>query len=108
MQTTLVLPAPALNLSETYVYPNPFKPGSGSVFDAPKIVFKKLTDRATIKVYSYAGQLVATLHKTDTSVDYYEWDAKNETGEYVASGVYVYLITNTSGEKISGKFGIIR
>ncbi|MBN1621270.1 MAG: T9SS type A sorting domain-containing protein [Endomicrobiales bacterium] len=99
---------PASNLQEVFVYPNPFKPGTGGLFDSDKITFSRLTETATIKIYTYTGALVATLEKTDTSVDYYEWDVTNESGDKIASGIYIYYIKSPGGEKAKGKFGIIR
>jgi hypothetical protein len=98
----------ATNLSEVYVYPSPYKPNSpDSRFYADKITFKKLTGEATIKVFTITGELAATLKKTD-SFDYYEWDATNDAGQKLASGVYIYFITTPNGEKAKGKFAIIK
>ena len=97
----------AVNLSDVYVYPNPYKPNSPGRFQADRITFKKLTGEATIRVYTITGELAATLNKTD-SFDDYEWDATNDAGQKLASGVYIYLITNPAGEKAKGKFAIIK
>jgi hypothetical protein len=37
-----------------------------------------------------------------------EWDAKNEEGTPLTSGIYIYIITNPAGERCVGKIGIIR
>ncbi|MCX7716012.1 MAG: gliding motility-associated C-terminal domain-containing protein [Endomicrobia bacterium] len=102
---------PTMDLSEAYVYPNPFKPNSpDSRYYSDKITFKKLPAEAKIKVYNIAGELVATIHKINPSVDYYEWDATNDRGEKLGSGVYIYYITNLadSSQNIKGRFVIVR
>jgi hypothetical protein len=78
---------PAADLGDAYVYPNPFKPNSPGRFQAAKITFKRLPAAATIKVFSITGRLVAELRKTDINTDYYEWDAVNDEGQKLASGV---------------------
>ncbi|MEW6007718.1 MAG: hypothetical protein AB1595_06170 [bacterium] len=37
-----------------------------------------------------------------------EWNLKNKEGNPVASGVYIYLITNNKGDKAIGKLGIVK
>jgi hypothetical protein len=105
---TVSLPPASTDLSQVYAFPNPFKPGTGGQFDASYITFNKLTDQVTIKIYNYSGVCVATLNKTDRSVDYYQWNTTNDSGEKLASGVYIYLIKNTAGQSAKGKFSIIR
>ena len=106
-QTEVLKSIAALNLSDVYVYPNPYKPNSPGRFQADKITFKKLTGEATIRVYTITGELAATLNKTD-SFDDYEWDATNDAGQKLASGVYIYFVTAPGGETAKGKFSIIK
>ncbi len=108
VEVTASLPTPELNLKSIYVYPNPFKPGSGGKYDADCIVFKNLTAEADIKIFNVAGELVASMEKEDMTVDYCMWPAENDDGKKVASGVYVYLITNPAGEKATGILAIIK
>ncbi|MCX5792200.1 MAG: hypothetical protein NTY45_08310 [Elusimicrobia bacterium] len=107
-QTAVLLNPPAANLSDAYVYPNPFKPNSPGSFQAAKLTFKHLPAEATIRIFEITGRQVAELHKTDTTVDYYEWNTANNDGRKLASGVYIFLMTAPGGGKARGKFGIIR
>lgn len=100
--------AASSNLSAIKVFPNPFQPGSGGAFDASGIKFKNLTQEATIRIFTLTGELVRTLHKTAADGDEKVWDARNESGRSVASGVYFYLVTNPSGEKIKGRVAVIK
>ncbi len=99
---------PAMDLTKAHVYPNPYKPGSGGKFDADYITFKKLTSRATIRVFNITGELCATINKNDTTVDNYKWNTTNDAGKKLASGVYIYYITNPAGKTAKGKFAIIK
>lgn len=98
----------AADLSDAYVYPNPFKPNSPGSFRSDRLTFKRLPAAATIRIFAITGRQVAKLHKTDGAVDYYEWGAVNGGGEKLASGIYLYLVTAPGGGKAKGKFAVIR
>jgi len=36
------------------------------------------------------------------------WDLTNNSGDKVASGVYLYLITDSQGDKVQGKVAVIK
>jgi hypothetical protein len=36
------------------------------------------------------------------------WDLTNDSGDKVASGVYLYVITDGQGDKVRGKVGILK
>ena len=93
------------NLSELIVYPNPYKPNSG--LGHTNIIFDNLTENAKIRVFNIAGELVRTMTEDDTD-GRYEWNATNDGNERLASGVYIYLITDNSGHKKTGKLAVIR
>jgi len=100
--------SPENNLNEAHVYPSPFKPGSGGIYDAESIIFKNLTATAKIRVYNIAGELVAEMEKADPAVDFFVWDAENNKGEKLSSGVYIFFIENDLGQKKIDKFAVIR
>lgn len=89
------------DLSNIIVYPNPFKPHLGH----NEIYFKGLTTKTTIKIYNIAGELVRKIENVDGETT---WDARNNSGNKVASGVYIYLITNDKGNKRTGKLAVIK
>ena len=80
--------------------PNPFKPGAGA------FEFRYLTDQAVIRIYNVAGELARTIQNPAGSTA--SWDGTNDAKEPVASGAYVYVITNASGEKTTGKIVVIK
>jgi flagellar hook assembly protein FlgD len=67
-------------------YPNPFNPVTQIQYSLPNPV------AVSIKVYNTMGQLVTTL------VDHYqlagtyriEWDGRDEQGNWVSNGLYIY------------------
>ncbi|MGQ9609501.1 MAG: FlgD immunoglobulin-like domain containing protein [bacterium] len=74
-------------------YPNPFNPDTWIPY--------QLKDDANVSIYIYSstGQLIRTLDLGYKNAGFYSekdkavhWDGKNESGEYVASGVYFYTI----------------
>ena len=96
---SLVLSA---NLEDLIVYPNPFEPIRGH----NGIVFAGLTTDATIRIFDLGGQEI--LRENLSWRISWLWDARNEQGEVVARGVYIYLVTNSQGEKKIGKIVVIK
>lgn len=93
----------AANLDTLNVYPNPVRRYQG----ANQVTFDNLTPQVRIRIYNAAGTLVREVQQT-LGGNSYQWDLKNASGRDVASGVYVYLLTNDAGEKKSGKIAVIR
>ncbi len=62
----------------------------------------------TIKIYDVKGQLVRTydLGQKDIGADTAHWDGKNDAGEEVASGVYLYK-TNAGDSSTTGKLVVV-
>ncbi len=100
-----------IKLWEVTVYPNPFKPSLNHkviTFGHPTDVTKRLTEYATIKIYTIAGELVKTIEVTPNNGGIATWDTRNDASKLVASGIYIYCIINPGGEKCTGKIGIVR
>jgi hypothetical protein len=89
----------APNLTNVFVYPNPCRIYEGD----RQITFKKLTGQANIKIFNIAGELVKEIEHTN-GTDEETW---TDPGS-IASGIYIYLITNNQGQKAIGKLGIIK
>lgn len=97
----------AEDLESAYVYPNPYKPGSGGDFDAESLTFCELTEQAEIQIFNIAGELVAEIEK-ESPGNKLLWVPENKAGNTLASGVYVFYIHNDGGQKKKGKFAIIK
>ena len=87
-------------MSNILIYPNPFKFGSSA-----GVIFDGLKGNETIRLYNIAGETVSAQPVLGAST--WIWDAKNSYGKQVARGIYLYLITNSSGEKRSGKIAVV-
>jgi hypothetical protein len=70
-------------------YPNPFNPSTTIEFELPK------PGRVTLVIYNSLGQAVRKLvdRVVSASVHKVVWDSKDEMGNEVASGVYLYRLT---------------
>ena len=93
----------AINLDNAHVYPNSYKPSAGHT----NITFADLTSHAKIQIFNIIGELVYEDEK-DTPTGELTWDVKNNKAENIASGVYMYMITNNAGQVKKGKLAIIR
>ncbi|MBA7489561.1 hypothetical protein ES702_00095 [subsurface metagenome] len=96
-------------LEEVFSYPNPCYPERGQVV---RIVNLPL-DIQKIYIYTTSGELVRSLERGDeieerpgyaTAI----WDCRNENGQEVARGIYVYLAITIEGEKKIGKIAVVR
>lgn len=91
-------------ISQTEVFPNPFKPSARHSF----IYFRNFEGAITIRIFNIAGELMRTLEVPAGAPQPYPWDVKDEDGKELATGVYIYVITNSGGDKVSGKVSVIR
>lgn len=94
--------APTTNLQNVLVRPNPFK----LRLNHKDVKFENLSGKVSLWIYNIAGELV--FNKDDITDSSYPWSIVNNVGDRVASGVYIYIITNESGEKVTGKVAIIK
>ncbi|MBN1541335.1 S8 family serine peptidase [candidate division KSB1 bacterium] len=90
------------NLANVFTYPNPYRGG----IDPEKIVFANLTREAEITVFTLDGRVVRTLVETDGDGGV-AWDVRNEGGELLASGIYLYRV-RYADETHMGKLAIVR
>jgi hypothetical protein len=87
------------DVSGAIAYPVPFKSTQGST-----IHFRGLGSSAKIRIYTVTGRQVFNV---EVSQDTYDWNVKNNSGESIASGVYLYVIESPSTTK-NGKLIIIQ
>ena len=72
------------------------------------IGFYGLPEKCTIRIFSYAGQLIETIERNNNPVYSTEWFLVTRNGQEIASGIYLYVVTTPEGEKATGKFIIIK
>ncbi|MFC2091936.1 carboxypeptidase regulatory-like domain-containing protein [Elusimicrobiota bacterium] len=97
-----VFGAPAADLSDVKVYPNPYKPGKGHQW----IKFDHITTDTKLRVYNISGEKV--FEAADINTGQYIWNVKNDSGDNIASGVYICFISNRNGDKKTFKIAVIR
>jgi hypothetical protein len=83
--------SPVIAVTDFYLeqnYPNPFNPETSIKYELPKSV------EVHLKIYDLMGQHVRTLVQQDQPPGRYmiPWDGRNEKGEVLASGVYLYQL----------------
>jgi subtilisin family serine protease len=91
------------NLADVFTYPNPYSKSSGVDY----VMFANLTRKATIHIYTLNGKAIRTIeHQGDTGGA--RWHLDTDSGEKVASGIYIYRITAEGVAEKMGKLAIIR
>ena len=84
-------------VEEVVAFPNPFVIGGGN----DRLSFN-YDGNAEVRIYTVNGELV---RKLDINVP---WDGRNESGNYVAPGVYLFLVAAEEGGCGKGKVLVIR
>ena len=78
------------NVNDITVFPNPYY--GNQVFEKNKfnkfVTFSRLPRKATIKIYSLAGEFIRVIEKNDDT-QFITWDLKNHNKLAVASGMYI-------------------
>lgn len=98
-------------LGKVYVVPNPFIVNSGfsSIPNASQVIgFYGLPKKCTIRIFSYNGHLVQTLYHDKPAYSDTEWYQITSNNQSLASGVYFFVVTTPEGEKVTGKFIVIK
>ncbi len=93
-----------------YNYPNPT---SGETHFTFKLT--QIPDEMKIKIYTIAGRLIKEIKipAIDLSYDFNKiyWDGRDEDGDIIANGVYLYKVILTVGDKtedVIQKLAIVR
>ncbi len=94
------------NLENVFVYPSPAKISNGVV------TFANLPQYAEILIYSLSGNKINHIFETDGNGGL-TWDLRDINGNFVNSGVYLYMIKQLDNNKNEvdqkvGKLAIIR
>ncbi|MBA7634852.1 hypothetical protein ES703_42450 [subsurface metagenome] len=94
----LLLLPPFSSLRDLKVYPNPFDLSRGHT----QLAFTELTPDARVRIFTLAGELVVDSGELGGQGTW-TWDV-NE----VARGIYIYLVTNSQGEKKIVKIAVVK
>ena len=104
----IVLSTYAKDLSDIYVYPNPASTSTGN----GTATFANLPQRVKITIWSLNGKKIRELLE-DNGDGGITFDLKDDRGEFLPSGVYVYravMLDNQDkeGQEKIGKFAVVR
>ena len=91
-------------LTDVQVYPNPFIPGRGDT----EVIFNKLADGSQISILTVDGLLVRQMSSAQIIAQKLSWDGRNASGQLVAGGIYLFVITTPAGSHHAGKIAVIR
>ena len=87
------------NLESVLAYPNPFVIRN----DTERLQFN-IAGKYKARVFTVAGELVWEVSElSDRS-----WDGRNQSGNPVASGVYLFVLEDADGDVARGKFLLVR
>jgi flagellar hook assembly protein FlgD len=82
-----------LSLDHVLNYPNPFTTRTTFYFEHNQVCSQL---EAQVQIFTVAGRLVRTINQTVNTVGFrsqgIEWDGKDDFGDQLAKGVYVYSV----------------
>jgi hypothetical protein len=100
-----------LQLLDVFNYPNPFGQKTNFTF-----VLSTVPEELSIRIFAVSGRLLKVIKRTaaDLTVGFnkaIEWDGRDEDGDLVANGVYLYKVTlkkDGKSETSTNKLAIVR
>jgi hypothetical protein len=102
--STVRLTRPARDLSNVYVYPNPYRPAH----QGRGLTIAGLPRRATIRVLTPDGRLVRVLSVENNRDGGAEWDLRDRRGRTVPAGVYLFRVSAPDQQPVLEKAAVIR
>jgi hypothetical protein len=104
----LVVPNP-YRVDRNYTYENGGWEGRAGTWskDNRLLKFIHLPPKCTVRIFTLAGDIVATIEHDDPVRGEETWDLLSESNRAIASGVYVFTVESDFGRQI-GKFVVIR
>ena len=72
-----------------------------------KLMFNHLPNVCTITIYTVAGDRIAAVDHNDNT-GYAFWNMRTYNDQYIAYGLYVYIVSLPDGQKKTGKFLVIK
>lgn len=105
---------PQSDMMQVYAVPNPYRSGSSQYttpnyhnFPDNKVRFVNVPAECSLRIYTIAGDFVFEIQNTH-GVGNLEWDTKNNAGQFVSSGAYIFRCENKNGEGVYGRLIVIR
>ncbi len=75
-------------------YPNPFNPSTTIKYALPK------SSNVRLQIFNITGELINEINLNEQEAGYHSviWNGKNQKGENVSSGMYIYILKFTSSK----------
>jgi len=101
---------PTDDLNKIKVVPNPYMVQSKFNESAGNhlLRFARLPNVCDISIYTISGEFVDKFTHNDPYDGNEWWDLKNQRGEFVSPGLYIYVVETPGGEKLIDKFAVVR
>ena len=91
---------PVNDLQNFILYPQPVRPGNDKVY------FANLPGEVVVRIFNIQGKLIKKI-SGETKYGALSWDLRDENGERLRSGIYIYELI-FENEKKYGKLAIVR
>ncbi|MFA5975840.1 MAG: fibronectin type III domain-containing protein [Elusimicrobiota bacterium] len=101
--TTITSSSASGILDGVRAYPNPWRSDRHAASSG--VTFDRLPAGSQVKLFTLSGRWAATLNETNQQA---VWNLTNDNGKQVASGIYIYLVTDPQGNTKRGKLVVIR
>lgn len=89
--------APTSDITQVIAFPNPFRVSGGGEY-----LSFNYNGEATVRIFTASGEKVREFNIN------VPWDGKNQQGQALATGVYIFLLTAEDGSVGRGKILLIR
>ncbi|MFI5350346.1 MAG: IPT/TIG domain-containing protein, partial [Elusimicrobiota bacterium] len=90
------------DLSGVRIFPNPWR---SDRHQGVRVTIDHSTPSSELRIFTISGRWVRTIALGDGTG---AWDLMNDAGQRVASGVYLYLITDGAGHRSRGTLAVIQ
>lgn len=104
-------PVGDVDISNVHTVPDPYYVRSAFELGPSNkaLRFINLPPQAIIRIYTLNGTLVRVLeHNDPLGGAEAQWDLRNRNNQFVASGVYFYVVEGPNGKKHTGKMTIVQ
>lgn len=109
--TSATGPVGDIDITKVHTVPDPYYVRSAfELGPSNKVLrFVNVPSQAVIRIYTLNGTLVRVIEHNDPQGGAEaSWDLRNRNNQFVASGVYFYVVEAANGKKHTGKFTVVQ
>jgi hypothetical protein len=99
------------DVSEVHTVPDPYYVRSDYELgpNTKQLLFQNMPPQGIVRIFSVDGTLVRVLeHNDPLGGGQLAWDLRNRNDQFVATGVYFYVVETADGQKKTGKFTVLQ